>query len=106
MAIEQNKKRGKAVIRMTANGTVSLANLQLAGETVRAAHITAVFWTGPWNVLRGANTVLKLTDGQDNWILEGNYAITEGADQDFVFQNGTPEGTIVLVVNKITEDEQ
>jgi hypothetical protein len=106
MPVEQNKKGGKAVIRMTANGTISLANLQLAGETVRAAYITAVYWTGPWNVVRGANTVLQLTDGQDSWMLEGDVALRDGGDQSLVFSHGTPAGTIIVEVNKITQDEQ
>lgn len=106
MPVEQNKKRGKAVIRMVANGTITLADLQLAGETVRAASITAVYWTGPWTLTRGANTVLQLTDGQDNWELEGDVALNDGSDQSFVFSHGTPAGTIILEVNKLTEDEQ
>lgn len=106
MTIIANKKYGKALIKCIANTTISLANLQMSGETVRAARITEVYWTGPWTVKRGANTVLQLTDGQDNWIFDGDAALAQDDTASLVFENGTPAGTIIVEVNKITEDEQ
>ena len=105
MPIIQNKKNGKAVIKCIASETIPLANLAVGDEVVRGASICAVFWTGPWTVVRGANTVLQLTDGQDSWELEGDYAISQDESGSFVFTVGAPAGTIIIEVNKKSGDE-
>lgn len=105
MPVEHSKKNGRAIIRMVANGTITLADLQVGGEVIKRAEILAVWWTGPWNVVRGANTVLQLTDGQDGWNLDGEASIKDGSTQSLVFTHGVPAGTIIIEVNKIIGDE-
>ena len=103
MPILRNKKNGKAILKVMANTeTFTLASLQVGDEVVRAASITEVYWTGVSTVKRGANTVLTLTDGQDNWIFDGDFAMSEDSTGDFTLQT---VGTILIEVNKITQDE-
>lgn len=70
MSVVQNKKGTTAVILSTGNETITLANLQVAGETVDAAHITKLKWstTGTITITRGA-LVLTLT-GTHDWDLD------------------------------------
>lgn len=105
MPVINNKKYGKAVIKVVdATETITLADLQLPGETVRGSHITEVYWTGPGTVTRNSVVVLKLTDGQDNWIFDGDFVLREGANSSYeIVATG---GTIILEVDKITENEK
>lgn len=103
MPIIQNKKNGKAVIKVVnASETITLAQLAVNGENVRASAITSVYWTGPCTVTRGGTLILGLTDGQDNWIFEGDFALREQANASYDI---VANGTIIIEVNKITEIE-
>lgn len=105
MPVIINKRGGKAVIRVTnASETITLANLQLAGETVREAHITAIHWSGPCTVTRNAVLILNLTDGQDSWDMRGDIALNEQGNQSIAVV--ATAATIIMEVNKITADEQ
>jgi hypothetical protein len=47
---------------------------------------------------------MKLTDGQDNWIFDGDFVLREGANSSYeIVATG---GTIILEVDKITENEK
>lgn len=109
MPIEINKRNGKAIIRATASETVTLANLQVGSEVVTAAAINSVYWTvanGTITVARGANTVFVLTEGQDNWILDGDFGVIKDstANVAITFSAGAA-GTILLEVNKKSDGE-
>ncbi len=103
MPIIQNKKNGKAVIKVV-NGseTITLSQLAVDGENVRSSAITAVYWTGPCTVTRNSVLILNLTDGQDNWILDGDFTIREQANSSYDL---VANGTLIIEVNKITEVE-
>lgn len=108
MPIEINKRNGKALIRASAGETVTLANLQVGTEIVTAAAITSVYWTvagGSITVKRGGTTVLVLTDGQDNWILDGANAIVTGKTDNIIIEV-VGVGTILLEVNKTSDGEK
>ena len=102
MPIIQNKKNGKAVIKVV-NGseTITLAQLAVNGENVRASAITSVYWTGPCTVTRNSTLILNLTNG-DNWILDGEMALREQANSSYDL---VANGTLIIEVNKITEVE-
>jgi hypothetical protein len=111
MPIIQNKRNGKFVIREIANATYSVANVTLANtatsepDDVVGMGITELYWTGEWTVKRGANTILVLSDGQDNWIFDGDFALREYPAADIVITAGSVAGTIILVGNKYRSDE-
>ena len=109
MPVIQNKKLGSAVIRATANETINVQSLAIDGEVIKGVSIIEIYWTGPWTVKRGANTILSLTDGQDNWILDGVTALKEDYAADIVLEASNSAlgqtGTIILEVKKYTDPE-
>lgn len=103
MPIIQNKQNTQAVIRSTATETFNLADFTIGDETINSLHITQVYWTGPWTVARGANTILSLVQA-DNWIFDGVTALREGGDQSITVTPANSEtgqtGTIIMVLKK------
>lgn len=59
--IVTQKKTQEAIIHAVANSNTSLAQLANTGQTVTAAVIARIEWSGSWKVQRGANTVAFLT---------------------------------------------
>lgn len=108
MAIEINKMGSTAVVRVTAassaNAVTEAHNLSdfalttssNVTENVVALTITSVYFSGNGTVTRGANVVLNLIDS-DNWQLEGDAAIVNGAAANLSI---TTNGTIILKVRK------
>jgi len=103
MPISNNSKSKNVVIRATAPETISLASTQVGGENVVGLAITKVFWTGDWTIKRGANVLLVLTDGQDNWDFTGWGSLKEWMDQPIVLEQGTVKGSIVIAASKYND---
>lgn len=102
MPIVKNQTKGIALIRATANETITSANLVVAntGEVVTAMGITRIWWSGNTTIARGANTILVLT-GTGDWNLAGwGDALDEGANSDIVI---TTTGTVLLEVKKVPD---
>ncbi len=109
MPIETNRRGGRVLTRSIATETITLADLQVGTEVVTAAAICGVDWTcanGTITIARGANNVLVLTEGQDNWDFIGDGAIDtdETASVNITFSAGTV-GTCILLLNKKSEGE-
>lgn len=96
-----NKSMRRAVIRVTANTTITLANLATSNtETVDAVGITQVFWAVGSNssIARGANVVLSFpqtTAGHHNFMGHG-IALNEFSSANLVFT--LPDATSFMVV--------
>lgn len=105
MPIIQSKKNGKAGSRDIANATYQLSDFVIGGEVINGIGITEIYWTGNWIVKRGANTILVLSDGQDNWILEGDLVLNEFPAANVVIETGATAGTLILIYNKYNEGE-
>ena len=81
MSIINNKLNRTAIIRLTANATVNLADLAVSNvasntitspitETVVGATITRIYWSGNTTIARGSNVVFQAPSGtSDHWDL-------------------------------------
>lgn len=106
MPIIANQLAGKVVISVANNGaiaeTVTLANMQLTGETVTGFTIAQIFWStnNTIQVQRGANNVAVL-HGSGFWDLAGSGdSLTRDATATNVVITITGSGSIVLECSK------
>lgn len=103
MPLVQNAKSKKIVTRDTANATYTVASTAVGGETVVGLYITKIYWSGNWTVLRGANTLLKLS-GSSHMELNG-CALTEYSGADLVVQTDATGGSLIIEAHKVTSPE-
>jgi hypothetical protein len=105
MPIVRNSKKRTVVFRATANETFTVASTVVGDETVVGLGITEVYWTGDWTVKRGANTLLVLNAGQDNWDFTGWGSLIEWYDADIVLEQGAVLGTIIIGCSKYNDQQ-
>lgn len=109
MAIINNKRGGTATILLTANGNVSLADLQVGDETVTAAQIRMVDYcangNGVWTINRGANTILQLA-GSANFDLAGTGFGSISTDETASINvTCSSTGTVIIHVSKTSDKD-
>lgn len=103
-----NKSLRRAVIRVTSNTTITLANLATSNtETVDSAGIVQVFWAGNCSIARGANTICVFpggTAGHHNYMGHG-ISLNEFATANLVFTIGDAASFMVVEVGKQTHNQ-
>ena len=105
--VNKGNNGGYSTLHFTANTVHTLADLQVAGETVNSAKIVDVYWTsaatGNWTVDRDAVNVLNLT-GSGHWNFQEN-AVQFEAEADIdgdidVKLNTVTDGTLIMKLHK------
>lgn len=101
-----NRPNGHVSFRMVATTTINLSDMKLASEgTITAASITGIFWTGPWTIARGANTVF-ITDSNTNgtWDLKamGTPIVDYNTSATIVCTTASANATLMIQFNKET----
>lgn len=114
MPIVSKQKSGWVVARFVASETIflntstPLRGCNNAGELVTAANIISAEWSignnAYWQVQRGANTVLLLTDGQHCFEMTDSRVIDniggEPQSNVVVTKVGSGPGTLILKLHK------
>lgn len=100
------KNRVTATVKVTGSGTITLASLGLADETLATPNVSiheVMFSCDPTKTLkivRNGVDALSLT-GTDHWSFNG-MAIAENPGSDIVVTSTDANSTVVLVVRKIS----
>lgn len=116
MPIVSKQKSGWVVARFVATGAIypnnsnALLGANNAGETVNSMQIISAEWSigngAYWQVQRGANTVLLLTEGQHCFEMTDSRVIDslggEPQSNVVVTKVGSGPGTLILKLHKKT----
>lgn len=115
MATVINRSGTSAIVHVTANDTVviagntSVSNIASSGEVLTGGSITQIWWgtasnttsVGYWEVKRGSNTVLVLTEtGSEDFAGSGAALTADAAANVVITLNGSTKGYLMFEVQK------
>ena len=112
--VNKQNKGGWVIAKFNASGTINLndatatVGANSAGEVVTRLNIISAEWSvgnnAWWNIKRGSNTVLNLTEGQHVFDLSDSRLIDNGDAEStspiVITKNGSGPATLILKLHK------